>query len=446
MTSPFQPADCRRRDADRRPAAIRGVALVLVLLLGAGCATTNLPPISQQGGAFRPEPDEVRLWTDARAEEEKLAETAVLYDDPLLEDYLEDVVHRLQTPGMAANPEIRYRVRVVEDPSLNAFAYPHGSIYVHTGLLARMENEDQLATVLGHEMSHVEQRHMIRYRRSIQNKQVAWSAAALVAAVVLAGEEADAWSDGDWAEAARIGVLTDVLVGLGLQLAVLASVNGYGRDLEREADHGAFHRLASAGYDLRQSPRVYELLREDHGDASGVEVFFFGNHPKLANRIEAAESWIAENPAARAATGAEPTVSDRFLRRLRPVWRDDAALNIEIGRLDLAEEQLFRAFEAMPEDPRVHFVYSRLYLARAEKEPTRADAWLDSARHALHEAIRLDPDRPLPHLELGLLAWDQGDPVTACRELGFYLELDPDGEDAERVRDYLLELRSEGAC
>lgn len=422
------------------------VALALVLLLGVGCATTHLPPISREGGSFEPEPDEIRLWTDARAEEKKLAQTAVFYDDPLLEDYMEDVVHRLQTPGMAANPEIRYRVRVVEDPSLNAFAYPHGSIYVHTGLLARMENEDQLATVLGHEMSHVEQRHMVRYRRNIQNKQIAWSAAALVAAVVLAGEEADAWADGDWAEAARIGILTDVLVGLGLQLAVLASVNGYGRDLEREADHGAFQRLARAGYDLRQSPRVYELLQQERGDDSGVEVFFFGNHPRLANRVQAAESWLAENPAALEVAENEPTVSDRFLRRLRPVWRDDAALNIEIGRFDLAEKQLFRAFELMPEDPRLHYIYSHLYRARAEQEPERAAVWLHSARSALRESIRLEPDRPLPHRDLGLLAWDEGDLETACRELGFYLELDPDADDADRMRDYLLELEDDGAC
>ena len=82
---------------------------------------------------------------------------------------------------MAANPAVRYRVRVIEDPTLNAFAYPHGSIYIHTGLLARMENEDELATVLGHEMTHVEDRHMLRYQRSAHNKEVGFTVAAITA-------------------------------------------------------------------------------------------------------------------------------------------------------------------------------------------------------------------------------------------------------------------------
>ena len=85
----------------------------------------------------------------SRNEEEKLLGEIDLYQDPLLVDYLEQVVTHLNPESMADNPELRYTVGVVEDPTLNAFAFPHGALYIHTGLLARMSNEDQLATVLG---------------------------------------------------------------------------------------------------------------------------------------------------------------------------------------------------------------------------------------------------------------------------------------------------------
>ena len=224
----------------RRPPLFRAVAILTLATFTASCATTRLPPISASGAAFEPLADELALWEESRAEEEKLLAEVRLYEDPLLEDYLEGVITRLNPPPMAANPALSYQVHVVADPTLNAFAYPHGALYVHTGLLARMASEDHVATVLGHEMTHVEYRHMLRYRRAAQNRQIGLTVAAVAAAVVLAGEEGEAYGEGKWRKGATIGVLSDLLIGLGLQLAFLAAVNGYGRDLEQEADYGGF--------------------------------------------------------------------------------------------------------------------------------------------------------------------------------------------------------------
>jgi len=221
----------------------RTVAGVTVAALLGSCATTHVPPISSMGASFQPERDEVRLWEQSRDEEAKLAKNVTLYHDPLLVDYLEQVMNRIEPPGMAANTAISYRVAVIEDPTLNAFAYPTGSVYVHTGLLARMENEDQLATVLGHEMTHVEDRHMLRYQRGVRNRQIGFGIAAIAGSVVIAGEQGRAASHGAYGKAARIGVLANLLLGLGLTLAIIASVNGYGRELEREADDGGSRKI-----------------------------------------------------------------------------------------------------------------------------------------------------------------------------------------------------------
>lgn len=431
----------------RRRPSFRFFAVVTLACFALSCATTNVPPISSTGAAFRPEKDEKRLWEASRVEEEKLLTKARVYDDPLLTDYLQGVVNRLNPPQMAANPEISYKVAVLEDPTLNAFAFPHGSLYVHTGLLARMQNEDQLATVLGHEMTHVEDRHMLRYQRSARNKQIGFGIAALTAAVIIAGEEGRAYEHGDYAKGAQIGVLSQILVGLGLQLAFIAAVNGYGRDLEREADEGGFQKMSLAGYDTREAPQVYSLLLEDHGDQGKAEAFFFGSHPRLAERINSAREWNATHP-----RGGPRTVSDAdaqaFAFRMRPVVRDDARLNIELNRLGVAQDELDRVLKLMPGDPQAQLLLGRLRLRQADaaKDPGTRREYEDEARAALEEALRLDPDQAGAHRDLGLLSHRLNDKAAACAHFRRYLELAPQAEDAGKIRDYIVELQQTGAC
>jgi len=446
----------------RHSSTVRHVAIAALFLLVQGlvasCATSRLPPVSASGSRFQPLPDERDLWARSRAEEETLLAEVTVYDDPLLVDYLEGIVQRLNPPAMAANPEIHYRVTVVEDPTLNAFAYPHGSIFVHTGLLARMGSEAELATVLGHEMSHVEGRHMLRFERAAHNRQIGLTVAAVTASVILAGEESDAYYHGHWHRAAHIRLLSDLLFGLGLPLAVLASVNGYGRDLELEADQGGFAKLAAAGYDPEAAPAVYEALLADHGeDAAPAQAFFFGSHPKLAYRLASAEAWAATQQAGipGSAPGtppdadrADPRPPDEFAVRMRPVVRLDARMNLEMGRLALAEDEIERLLSERSDDAEARLLLGRLRLAQAEQATDDESRALleQEAEDALHEAVRLDPQQPEPYRELGLLAYRRGEYRDACRELGFYLDAAPDAEDAQAISDQLDDLRRDGWC
>ncbi|HSU83265.1 MAG TPA: M48 family metalloprotease [Thermoanaerobaculia bacterium] len=430
----------------RRSAAFRAVTLATLLLFAVSCASTQLPPISSQGRSFAPLRDEAALWEQSRAEEQKLLGDVKLYGDRELESYLEEVVGRLNPPAMASNPAVHYQVRVIEDPTLNAFAYPHGSIYVHTGLLARMEDEDELATVLGHEMTHVEYRHMLRYQRSAHNKAVGLSVAAITASVLLAVAEGDALDHGEWAKEEVLDVFGNLMVGLGLQLAFQASVNGYGRGLEEEADLGGFGKLAAAGYDLHEAPKVYQALLDDRGEPRKAEAFFFGSHPRLSERIAVTQRYVAQHPGA---TLAEDRVyrEDAFARHIRPVVRDDARLNIDMGRLTLAESELRKAREWMPSDPETHFLRGRLRLAQATgKDPEEARGLRREAEDAFRKSIELDPGRPAPHRELGLLLRDREDLRGACVQLRRYQKLAPDAEDMEQIEDAVAALERGGGC
>jgi predicted Zn-dependent protease len=425
---------------------LRAAALSTLLLFAVSCVSTQVPPISSQGRSFVPLRDEAALWEKSRAEEEKLLGQVKLYGDPGLDAYLEEVVGRLNPPAMAANPAVRYRVRVVQDPTLNAFAYPHGSIYVHTGLLARMEDEDELATVLGHEMTHVEYRHMLRYQRSAHNKAVGLSVAAISAAVILAVAEGDAVDHGHWATAEVLDVFGHVLVDLGLELAFQASVNGYGRGLETEADMGGFGKLAAAGYDLREAPKVYQALLDDQGEPRKAEAFFFGSHPRLSERIEVTKKYVAQHPGTKLSED-RAYREDAFARHIRPVVRDDARLNIEMGRLALAEAELKKAREWMPDDPETHFLKGRLRLAQATgKNPEEARGLRREAEDAFRKAIELDASRPDPHRELGLLLRERGDDRRACVQLRRYQKLAPEAEDVEEVGEVVAALERGGGC
>ena len=152
--------------------ATKFLAWTLVVALCSGCSSTNLPPMGYQGKPFRLEPDERQLWSDAEKEEEKLAKLGKTYDDPLLEDYLGGVAAKLvpQEAQQAGAPTPR--ITVFRDPTLNSFAMPNGRIYIHTGLLSRVENEAQLSTILSRELAHVTNRHALMFNRGAQNKQI----------------------------------------------------------------------------------------------------------------------------------------------------------------------------------------------------------------------------------------------------------------------------------
>ena len=432
----------------RRSAAFRSVALATLLLFSVSCVSTQLPPISSQGGAFEPLRDEQVLWDESRGEETKLLEDIRLYKDPGLDAYLQEVVARLNPPGMASNEAVRYRVRVIEDPTLNAFAYPHGSIYVHTGLLARLESEDELATVLGHEMTHVENRHMLRYQRSAHNKEIGLSIAAITAGVILAGAEWDSLNAGDWGKAAAIDLFGNLLVGLGLDLAFQASVNGYGRGLEEEADMGGFTKLAAAGYDLQEAPKVYQALLDDQGEPRRSEGFFFGSHPRLNERIEVTRSYLKAHAATAGVVIDRAGRQEAFARNLRPLVREDARLNIEMGRLMLAEAELRRVREWMPDDPETHFLKGRLRLAQAaaETSPEKQAKLQGEAEDSFLKAIDLDGALPAPHRELGLLLRERKDFRGACVQLRRYAQLDPQADDAGQIEDSIAELEGFGGC
>ena len=417
----------------------RTVAVVLVvIMLATACATSKLPPM---GVGYKPEADERALWAKAEKEEQALLKKAKTYDDPLLEEYLAKIGDKLTPDDVRASGGPGFKFGVMSDPTLNAFAMPNGRIYVHTGLLSRLDNEAQLATIIGHEMTHVTHRHAVRFQRDAQNKQILYTVAAIGLSIGVAAVAGSRARSGDPIGAAVISQTANAVLGLGLQLAAIAAITGYGRDLEREADTEGLDRLVNAGYDPKEAPRVFELLKKDAPDRGSLETFFFGSHPKLQERIDTTKQLVDVKYASAVAPTATRDTED-FHLRMRTVVRDNAQLDIRAGRFGLAQQQLDRVFAITPKDPLSHLYQGDLHRLRSQRAKS-VDEKNDLAKKAVgsyERASELDPALPEPHRQLGLLYYQQKDAAASKAAFQRYLALRPDAPDARRVKEDIVEL------
>src|SRR5215470_2235652 len=115
-------------------------AFLLSLVSLYSCTPAPLAPIGASSKSFQAEDDEKKLWQDSQEINRALEKANLVYQDRDLEQYLNRVAARVignRLQGTNVSPS----VKVVEDSFLNAFTLPDGTIYFHTGLLARMENE-----------------------------------------------------------------------------------------------------------------------------------------------------------------------------------------------------------------------------------------------------------------------------------------------------------------
>ncbi|RNC67318.1 MAG: tetratricopeptide repeat protein [Desulfuromonadales bacterium] len=382
--------------------AVKSLLLIAVLsAFLAGCLSTQLPSIKGKGFAL--EEDEQRIWAQSKTEERKLDRSGLIYRDQELERYLNDLARRLVPTDIAAT--VPFTVRVVKDPSLNAFTYPDGSFYVHTGILASMDNEAQLATVFAHEISHVTHRHAVRQIRDMKNKTAFF---------------------------ATLGAMTgNYAVPLGA-LGALAAVTGYSRDLESEADTEGLRLMVDAGYDPRQAPQAMRHLLRDATEEERKESYFFGSHPRLKERLENFEELCRTRYAGR--TGGIVNV-EGYLRAVSPALLENARLDLKAGRFERARRSVGKYLTLHDNDAQAYFIQGETWRQEG------GEGSIDKARESYLRAVSLDPAYPDPHRALGLTAYKQKDREQARREFERYLSLAPRASDRGHIEELLKALR-----
>ncbi len=361
----------------------------------------------------------------AVAEMETLREKLEFYDDPLLEGYVNRVGLSL-VPDWADRQEFQFAFFIIDDPDLNAFALPDGTIVIHTGLLAVLENEAQLASVLGHEISHVTHRHAYRGYKSAQKWQ--W--------VALGASVAGAAIDGSSGRAPWEGSsLSRILIDLGTGLAITAAVNGHGRDLEDDADRIGLHYTLDAGYDLFEAPEVWRIFNRQVQDQNAAVNWFFSDHSTHQARISNLTREINLNYREKIDPSQLTRNEQEYGKMVGRLRRRAAVRHYELKEYEAAESAMRRVLLEYPDDAVAHMYLGKIFWA------TGGAPAADRALGELQTAIELDPDFPDPHREKGFMYYELREYEKAREAFKSYLSMAPTADDAHEIRRILRQLQ-----
>lgn len=246
---------------------LRWATLVSLALLAAPSAVpaevSTLPELGDASAVVISPKQERKLGEDFMRKARRMLR---MVDDPELNDYIQSLGNRLLAHGNGSGEA--YQFFLVDDPSINAFAVPGGFIGVNTGLILAARDEGELAAVVAHEITHVQQRHIPRL--IAESKRTSGPAmAALIAAILLAGTGHDG---------------ADAAVALTSATMAQSQLN-YTRAFEQEADNLGIRILAGAGFDPHAMPAFFESL-QTWGRLNETSLpEFLRTHPITATRI-----------------------------------------------------------------------------------------------------------------------------------------------------------------
>ena len=380
---------------------------LLLFGLATGCSTPSDPIVSDR---LLANGDEQFLWQKAEEEQRAFESSNLIYPDEKLEAYLNKVVARLLP--QTAPADLKIRVKVIKNAYMNAFAYPNGMIYIHTGLLVRMDSEAQLAAVLAHEITHCTHRHALRSFRHFRDRR-----------------------------SFITGVQQAVMANKGLQKLAgdigftgpLAAVNGYTRELEAEADRVGIELMIRAGYNPKDAVSLFDQMLSEIDQAGFEEPFFFGNRAGVRERMDNLQSLPADRiPRKRSA----PKNSELFLAKLGRVFLDNARLDIRLGRFESARHSLEKFLQIKPDDTRAHFLLGESFRQQGQ------DSDIPKALNCYNRAITLDPNFAAPHKAIGLIHYKKGHRALAKKYFESCLQLSPNSPDKAYIKGYLKQFNS----
>ncbi|HSM69078.1 MAG TPA: M48 family metalloprotease, partial [Xanthomonadales bacterium] len=191
--------------------------------------------------------EETALWERARSHEQRLREAGTIIDTRHVEQYVADLAARMLGDSID-HLGITLDFVIVEEPVLSAWAYPYGTIGLHSGLLVRMDNEAQFAAILAHEISHFLQRHTYAEMLEAEKQGKIGKGLGFLASLALAKET---------------GTFNKGVMDVAGEFWENLSTSGYSKDNEYVADEEGLALMARAGYALDEAIPAFEALAEN---------------------------------------------------------------------------------------------------------------------------------------------------------------------------------------
>jgi len=357
-------------------------ALVLLIVPVATAAQNySLPDIGDPSREILGAGEESRL---GRAIFERLIQTGIVIEDPLLQEYVESVGQQVATHAFSDNAGFVFFM--VNDSSINAFAAPGGYIGVNTGLLMASRSESELAGVLAHEVAHVTQRHIARQFED-QTRMRIPMAAAMLAGALLASQ-----GGGDAGAAAITGVMA---------VDAQRQIN-FTRRHESEADRVGVDLLVKTDFDPQGLPDFFQRLYEASRVYGTNVPEFLRTHPVESRRIaetrdrieqigggkrrrDPLDYYVAQARARVLSSQSPDRLADQFAEAIRTGSHRDVsgqrygqALSLmRAGHMDRAREQSARLLDTHPE-----YLPFLLLAAEIELQAGSTDAAIERYREA----------------------------------------------------------------
>ena len=326
----------------RMPALTRAMILVMLAASTSAALPQAAVPRAVPGGTLPSLGDNADLTPTAeRRIGDRIAVSIYrdpdFVDDPVLVDYVQSIWQPLKRAAQARgelSPELDERFAwqffLLRDQSINAFALPGGYFGVHLGLIAAVSNRDELAAVLGHEMSHVTQRHISRLMTQ-EARQLPWLVAAMVLGALAASKSPNA------ASAAIVG---------GQALAIQNQLS-FSRDMEREADRIGFGVMTDAGFESRGVTSMFEKLQQASRLNDNGAFPYLRSHPLNTERIAEAQSRVQLAASSAAPLSPDATRDAAGVRLLHAMMAGRARLlaapGVDAQRVMVAEAQGYLA-------------------------------------------------------------------------------------------------------
>jgi predicted Zn-dependent protease len=280
-------------------------------------------------------------------------------EDPIIVTYVNKVGGRVASyfPDKLFN----FKFYVIKTDGYNAFAIPGGQVFIYSGLLEAMQNEDQLAGILAHEIAHVYCRHISQ--QIDKSKKITMASVAGMAAGILIG------MTGGGGKAAQA-------VTTGTMAAGQSAMLSYSRENEMQADQIGLKYLEQAGYSGEGLLQILKKIRSQQWFGSDQIPTYLTTHPAVEDRIAYIDSQLQTMPKP---SGSRVTAKNEEFERIH------IRLLTRYGNEENVLAASKAAVEKNPEDPMTHYQYG-LILARAG----RYEDAVDQIRAAL-EKRAFDP-------------------------------------------------------
>jgi len=200
-------------------------------------------------------------------------------EDPVIVNYVNQVGNKIVS--VLSPQPFTYRFYIIEEDVYNAFATPAGHIFIYSGLIAAMDNEGELAGILGHEIAHVLCRHISQ--KIDRSKKISLATLAGIAAGIFLGA-------GGAGEAGSALVVGSMAAGQSMTLA-------YSREDERQADQIGLKYLSKAGYSGYGLLTMLKKIRSKHWFGTEQIPAYLTTHPAPEERLAYIDTWLEKNNA-----------------------------------------------------------------------------------------------------------------------------------------------------